>query len=308
MSSSSQKGAGRFAPSPTGPLHLGSLIAALGSYLLARNSGRRWLLRIDDLDRPRVVPGAAAEILRLLETLGFTWDEAPVYQSLRNKRYAEVLGQLRESGLIYPCSCSRKEVLASAPHAGEEGPVYPGTCREKPTTSRAQYAQRLKVTSNTISFHDGLQGDYRQNLQTEVGDFVLFRADGLFAYQVATVIDDLDAGIDQVVRGADLLTSTPRQIFLYRCLHESPPEYFHLPLLLDEAGEKISKRQGEAGCVTGENGSSMMCLALIFLGQPPPRELCGAPAVRLLEWAVANFEMAAVPRANLKLSGLQFSY
>ncbi len=301
MFSFPQTPAGRFAPSPTGPLHLGSLIAALGSYLIARKTGRRWLLRIDDLDRPRVVAGAADGIIRLLEDLGFEWDAAPVWQSRRADRYAEVLQQFKNGGLVYPCSCSRKEILASAPHAGEEGPIYPGTCRQGPSGTRQQFSWRLRVDPQPIRFCDRMKGDWQQNLQKEVGDFVLFRSDGIFAYQLATVVDDLDSGIDQVVRGADLLSSTARQIYLYRCLNREPPEYFHLPLLLGSDGEKISKRHGEVGIVQAENASEMMRLALVFLNQSLPPELIGAPAKKMLGWALESFEYPLLPRDDKRL-------
>jgi glutamyl-Q tRNA(Asp) synthetase len=305
MSSSPQIPAGRFAPSPTGPLHLGSLIAALGSYLIARTTGRRWLLRVDDLDRPRTVEGAAAGIIRLLEELGFEWDAAPLWQSQRGERYAEVLQQFKEKGLVYPCSCTRKEILASAPHAGEEGPIYPGACRKGPAGTRQQFAWRLQVDHRPIGFCDGLHGDWQQNLQEEVGDFVLFRSDGIFAYQLATVVDDLDTGVDQVVRGADLLGSTARQIYLYNCLNRQSPEYLHLPLLLGSDGQKISKRHSEVGIVRSENAGEMMRLALSFLGQCLPPELVGAPAVQMLSWALAHFDASLLGRDDRHLTALQ---
>ncbi len=304
MFSFSQASAGRFAPSPTGPLHLGSLIAALGSYLLARQAGLRWLLRIDDLDRPRVVEGAAAEIMQLLETLGFEWDAEPIWQSCRDERYAEVLQHLREQGLVYPCSCSRKEILASAPHAGEEGPVYPGSCRNGPVGNRQQLAWRLRTHARPISFRDRFYAEQKQNLQSEIGDFVLFRADGFFAYQLATVVDDIDSGITQIVRGADLLGSTARQIYLYNCLGQPLPEYQHLPLLMGDDGEKISKRQGEVGVVHAGNGGEMMRLALQFLGQSPPAELLDAPASQQLLWALKHFDPGQIRPQNRLLSGL----
>ncbi len=305
MSFPAQPAAGRFAPSPTGPLHLGSLIAALGSYLIARKTGRRWLLRIDDLDRPRVVAGAADGIIRLLEELGFAWDAAPVWQSQRDARYTEALQQLKQEGLVYPCSCTRKDVLASAPHAGEEGPIYPGTCRSGPAGSRQQLAWRLRVAREPISFCDGLNGNWQQNLEDEIGDFVLFRSDGIFAYQLATVVDDLDSGIDQVVRGADLLGSTARQIYLYRLLNQKSPEYTHLPLLLGSDGEKISKRHSEVGIVTAENSSEMMQLALLFLNQPFPAGLAGAPAAEMLNWALLAFDASLLGQEDCGLTALQ---
>jgi len=290
MLTPSQAPAGRFAPSPTGPLHLGSLIAALGSYLLARRTGRRWLLRIDDLDRPRVVKGASDSIVQLLELLGFEWDAAPVWQSQRDERYHEILQRLNDEGLVYPCSCTRKEILASAPHAGEEGPIYPGTCRLGMTGNRQQQAWRLRVDRRPITFYDGLYGNWQQNLQDEVGDFVLFRSDGIFAYQLATVIDDIDSGVDQVVRGADLLGSTARQIYLNRCLNRQPPHYLHLPLLLGSDGQKISKRHADVAIVEAGNASEMMNLALGFLNQPLPADLVGAPAAQMLNWALVCFD------------------
>lgn len=305
MTSPPNKPAGRFAPSPTGPLHLGSLVAALGSFLLARRNGLRWLLRIDDLDRPRVVAGAEAEILGLLEALGFEWDEEPIRQSCRGARYAEVFDRLRAQGLVYPCSCSRREILASAPHRGEEGPVYPGTCRKGASGSREQLAWRLKVGEHPVRFHDGLHGERQQNLQLEVGDFVLFRADGIFAYQLATVVDDLDSGVGQVVRGADLLASTARQVYLYHCLQQTPPDYLHLPLLLGDDGEKISKRHGVYGRVTRDNGARMLRLALRFLGQPLPDELSGAAAPEVLGWALEHFDATRLRPQNLRLDVLR---
>lgn len=304
MFSSTRTPAGRFAPSPTGQLHLGSLIAALGSYLIARKTGRRWLLRIDDLDRPRVVEGAAEGIIRLLEVLGFEWDATPVWQSRRAERYAEVLQQLKKDGLVYPCSCSRKEILASAPHAGEEGPIYPGTCRQGLAGTRQKFSWRLRVDQQPIRFCDRVKGDWQQNLQDEVGDFVLFRSDGIFAYQLATVVDDLDSGVDQVVRGADLLSSTARQIYLYRCLKRESPEYYHLPLLLGSDGEKISKRHSEVGVVRAENSSEMMQLALVFINQRLPPELVGAPAGQMLNWALESFEDSLLTLNDRRLPAL----
>lgn len=296
--------AGRFAPSPTGPLHLGSLIAALGSYLLARQAGLRWLLRIDDLDRPRVVPGAAEGILDLLQALGFIWDAEPLWQNRRTTRYAEVLAQLKAAGLVYPCSCSRREILASAPHRGEEGAIYPGTCRQGPVGRREQLAWRLRVEDREIRFVDGIYGQQRQNLAQEVGDFVLFRADGLFAYQLATIVDDLDSGVTQVVRGADLLGSTARQKFLYETLGVEAPTYWHLPLILGADGRKISKRHGDIGVVTRENGALMMQLALHFLGHSPPTELDSAPAFELLTWALEVFDPQRIEVRDLCLDAL----
>lgn len=280
---------GRFAPSPTGPLHFGSLVAALGSYLLARSGGGRWLLRVEDLDPPRVVAGAAEGMIRLLEQLGLEWDGDILYQSRRSERYRQVLEQLCEQQQVFDCSCSRREILLSAPHPGEEGPVYPGLCRQGPVGSRDELAIRLRVEDRAISYHDRLFGLQQQNLQREVGDFVLRRADGLFAYQLAVVVDDIDSGVTQVVRGADLLSSTPRQIYLYQCLQQALPDYYHLPLALGEDREKLSKRHGIPGVVTAENGALALWYALVFLGQPVSLALRSAPAKELLVWALENF-------------------
>lgn len=286
---------GRFAPSPTGPLHFGTLLAALGSYLLAKCSGGRWLLRIEDLDPPRVIPGSADAMLGLLDQLGLEWDGEVVYQSNRYERYRQVLKELRGQGQVFDCSCTRREILASAPHPGEEGPVYPGTCRSGIRGSRSERAVRLRVRDETICYSDGVFGAQQQNLEKEVGDFVLHRADGLFAYQLAVVVDDIDAGITQVVRGADLLSSTPRQIYLYQCLDVVLPDYFHLPLAFGHNGQKLSKRNGDIGLVTIENGSNMLWWALEFLGQFPPEELFNSTPRELLCWGRENFQIAAIP-------------
>lgn len=293
---------GRFAPSPTGPLHFGTLLAALGSYLLAKRSGGNWLLRIEDLDPPRVIPGAAETMIRLLETLGFEWDGAIVYQGQRFERYRQVLQQLRAQGRVFDCNCSRREILASAPHPGEDGPIYPGTCRNGIRGNRSECAVRLRVNNETVSFYDGVLGGQQQNLETDVGDFVLHRVDGLFAYQLAVVVDDIDAGVTQVVRGADLLSSTPRQIYLYRCLGAAVPEYFHLPLAIGKDGKKLSKRHGDFGLVTAENGANMLWQALEFLGQSPAKDLLSLSSRELLCWGLQNFNPASIPSEDRIIS------
>jgi len=285
---------GRFAPSPTGPLHFGSLVAALGSYLGARAAGGRWLLRVEDLDPPRVVPGSADGILFLLEALGFEWDGEIARQSRREPYYREMLAVLRSGGMLFDCSCSRREVLASAPHAGEEGPVYPGTCRQGAVSGRDQRAVRIRVPDELISYRDGIYGLQQQNLERQVGDFVLHRADGQFAYQLAVVVDDIAAGVSQVVRGADLLFSTPRQIYLYRCFGEPAPAYYHLPLALGSDREKLSKRNGPACIISVDNGPLMLWHALDFLGQGPPPELRGAAAGEILAWGRSFFSFDKV--------------
>ena len=289
---------GRFAPSPTGPLHFGTLVAAVASYLQARRSGGQWLLRIEDLDPPRVVAGAADALLLLLESLGFEWDGTVLYQHTRFERYRDILATLRCQQLVFECSCSRREIFASAPHPGEEGPVYPGTCRPGISGSRAERSLRLRVTDEDIYYVDGIQGEQRQNLEGAVGDFVLYRADGVFAYQLAVVVDDMDAGVTQVVRGADLLFSTPRQIWLYRCLGAQPPVYFHHPLVLGAAGQKLSKRDGDHLLITAANAARQLWRALDFLGQAPPPQLIGATPQEVLGWGLENFSISGVGREN----------
>ncbi|WP_432823127.1 tRNA glutamyl-Q(34) synthetase GluQRS [Trichloromonas sp.] len=294
MSAESIVPIGRFAPSPTGPLHFGSLLAAVGSYCLARQGGGRWLLRIEDLDRPREVAGAADEIMRTLEALALFWDGEVVWQSRRSERYAEILARLDGMGLVFGCTCSRKEILASAPHAGEEGPIYPGTCRSGLAPGRRARAWRLRVPSSQVCLTDGVFGPQSQCLADEVGDFVLRRADGLFAYQLAVVVDDADAGVTQVVRGQDLLTSTPRQVYLQECLRFPHPRYIHLPLALAAEGKKISKRHGAVA--VGRDSGEQLWQALRFLGQAVPVTLRGAPPAEVLDWGVRYFELARVPK------------
>lgn len=280
---------GRFAPSPTGPMHFGTLLAAVGSYLFAKQAGGHWLLRIEDLDPPRVVAGSADSMLFVLEALGLQWDGSVLFQSSRFDRYAEVLAELRRGRMTFDCNCTRREILASAPHPGEEGPIYPGTCRAGVAGGRKETAVRLCVPDRDIGFIDGIFGPQEQNLEKQLGDFLLHRSDGLFSYQLAVVVDDIDSEVTQIVRGADLLGSTPRQIYLYHCLQAVLPCYYHLPLALGPAGKKLSKRNGPAIVVTAENGPLLIWQALSFLGQDPPVELRGVSGAELLAWALEHF-------------------
>lgn len=292
---------GRFAPSPTGDLHFGSLIAAAASYLDARAHGGQWLLRIEDVDKTRCVPDAADQIQRTLQAFGLEWDGEVMVQSLRDERYLEVLEQLAGKGLLYPCQCSRKQIAAAASHTASDGSlVYPATCR-LPVQSRqlADFsvgsAWRLRVDdAQVVAFVDAIQSHQQELLGRDVGDFVLRRADGLFAYQLAVVVDDADQGITHIVRGADLLGSTARQIYLQQCLGYPQPRYAHLPLALDGEGKKWSK-QRLAPALKPAEASHLLWLALRFLGQPVPAGLDGAPVSELLAWGVANWTLAAVP-------------
>jgi len=285
---------GRFAPSPTGPLHFGSLVAAVGSYLEARAHRGEWLVRMEDLDPPRVIPGAAGEILRALEACGMKWDGPVALQSERNDAYHAALHRLRQAGRVYPCGCSRREVADSA-IAGADGPVYPGTCRGGVAQSRKPRALRLDTRGADVGFEDGLQGRVACRLEQEYGDFVLYRADRVYAYQLAVVVDDAEQGVTDVVRGADLLGSTPRQIYLQQLLGLPQPRYVHLPVAVNERGEKLSK-QTFAAPVDAARPSPSLVAALSFLGQQPPRELARATVGELWTWAEKNWKLDRVPR------------
>jgi glutamyl-Q tRNA(Asp) synthetase len=283
---------GRFAPSPTGPLHFGSLVAAVASWLDARAAGGEWHLRIEDVDAPRTVPGAEEAILRTLEALGLAWDGPVVRQRERKARYEEALAALRRAGLAYRCRCSRKEVADSGVH-GIDGAVYPGTCRRAALAPGVPAAERFLVPAGEIAFDDRVQGHLSQRLDAEVGDFVVRRRDGLFAYQLAVVVDDADLGVTDVVRGADLLDSTPRQIALQRALGFATPSYLHVPVAT-RGGEKLSK-QTLAPAVDPSAGIPALLAALAFLGQAPP---AAAPAPELLAQAVRGWDPARIPRAR----------
>lgn len=285
---------GRFAPSPTGDLHLGSLLAAVASYLEARCRGGEWLVRIEDLDPPRTVPGAEGRILGVLAAHGFEWDGPVWRQSERQAVYETAFGQLRESGLIYPCACTRKEV-ASIARAGVDGPVYPGTCRHCLSAGRLPRAWRLRVDAGCVAFDDAVQGVCKQDLATDVGDFVIKRADGLFAYQLAVVVDDALQGVTDVVRGADLLDSTPRQCHLQQCLGIVPVRYAHVPVLANEHGEKLSK-QTLASPLQPEHAARNLWLALCYLGQCPPVALAQGTVADCWQWARAHWLLDRVPR------------
>lgn len=284
---------GRFAPSPTGPLHFGSLLAAAGSFLEARSRGGEWLVRMEDLDLPRVVPGAADGILRTLDAFGLHWDGRVMAQSARNEAYRAALAELERLGAVYPCACTRREVADSA-LSGIDGPVYPGTCRGGLPEGRAPRALRVRTDSRPVGFDDALQGRVSQNLATEVGDFVLRRADGLFAYQLAVVVDDAEQGITHVVRGADLLDSTPRQIYLQQLLGLPTPAYLHLPVAVNARGEKLSK-QTLAPAVDSANPVGVLFEVLEFFNQAPPEELKGADLESFWKWAVAHWRASSVP-------------
>ncbi len=279
---------GRFAPSPTGPLHFGSLVAALASYLDAKANGGRWLVRIEDLDPPREVTGSSTLILRQLQALGMDWDDDVLYQSTRLSVYERILQQLENREYCFYCDCSRQRV------SGLEG-VYDGRCRSRGLNSSPGLAIRLKISPKTVRFTDGIQGDYAQNLEHEVGDFILRRRDGLFAYQLAVVADDAAQKITHVVRGYDLLSSTPRQIYLQQRLGLPTPSYAHIPIIVNDLGQKLSK-QHFAEPIDLKNVPSLLVSALQFLGMTPPPTLIGAAPAALMTWGAEHWDIQRVPK------------
>jgi glutamyl-Q tRNA(Asp) synthetase len=280
---------GRFAPTPSGYLHFGSLIAALASYLDARAAGGRWLLRMEDLDPPREMPGAQAAILQALEAYGFEWDGALIRQSERLALYNDVIDQLRQDGHAYACNCSRKQLQ---PFAG----MYPGFCREagRDTTDAAI---RLRVAERDYVFTDRVQGPFRQHLGREVGDVVIRRRDGLIAYQLAVVLDDAWQGVTDIVRGADLLDSTPRQLFLQELLGLPQPRYLHVPLIIQPDGHKLGKRYRSPPLQPAE-ATPLLLRALRALGQPTAPELDDALPGEVLICAAARWDADLIPRSR----------
>lgn len=294
---------GRFAPSPSGPLHAGSLVAAVASFLDARAAGGRWLVRMEDLDRPRCEPGAADIILRQLEAYGLVWDGDVLVQSRRDDAYAEALGALKALGAAYPCACTRSQ-LAAAPRNHEGEIIYPGTCRNGLPPGAVARAWRVRVADVSTRFHDRIHGDLHQNLAREVGDFIVRRADSLFAYQLAVVVDDVFQGITHVVRGADLLWNTPRQIYLQTLLGLPTPSYAHVPLITNAAGQKLSK-QTLAPALPGTGRSAVLAQALAALGHPPPAELAGAEPTEQLVWTAAHWKIENVPIQSMVANPVQ---
>jgi glutamyl-Q tRNA(Asp) synthetase len=274
---------GRFAPSPTGPLHFGSIYTALASFLQARSQQGKWLLRIDDLDTPRNSEGAADTILRTLESFGLHWDGSVYYQSDKLDDYNDILKELENHNLTYPCTCSRKEL--SYVHAKQSLPdIYPGICRNKQASAGSPHALRIKTDNCILSFQDDLQGLISYNLAEQHGDFILKRKDRIIAYQLAVVIDDHIQNITHVVRGSDLLDSTPKQIFLQQKLGLRTPGYMHVPIIVDGQGYKLSK-QTFAQPVDLKSPDDTIFELLTLLKQNPPAKLQHAPSTELLSWA-----------------------
>jgi glutamyl-Q tRNA(Asp) synthetase len=271
---------GRFAPSPTGPLHFGSLIAAVASYLQAKSQEGLWLVRMEDIDPPREPPGADTLILRALEAYGFAWDGRVLYQSTQDQWHRELIDRLMTEGSAYPCGCSRSDLAKAA--RGPLGLIYPGTCRSGSTVSRT--AIRVRTSDDAIGYDDLLQGPQSQRLESESGDFVIRRRDGLIAYQLAVAADDSAQGITQVMRGIDLMDSTPRQIHLQRLLGFATPQYAHVPVAVDARGRKLSKSTGARAVPIGEP-RPVLVQALQALGQLTPAGLADATLDAIWTWA-----------------------
>lgn len=290
---------GRFAPSPTGPLHFGSLVSAVGSYLQAKSQGGEWLVRIEDLDPPREVPGASDEILRTLEAFHLHWDGPVLYQSERYDVYEEALDQLARSDHSFPCGCSRKSITEStsdtAAKTGPLGLIYPGTCRQGLPAGTKARATRLRVTEKRVEFTDLVQGRIGTQLDREVGDFVIKRADGFYAYHLAVVVDDAYQGVNQIVRGMDLLNATSPHVYLQGLLDLPTPQYAHLPIAVNLQGEKLSK-QTHANPINPDLAGLMLANALTFLGHTPDPGVLYEDTETLLGWAVANWDLSRVPR------------
>jgi len=286
---------GRFAPSPTGDLHFGSLVSAVGSYLEARRAGGLWLLRIEDIDPPREVAGSADRIIEDLNSLGLVPDGPVLYQSSRLEAYQRAVDQLLEKGLAYPCACSRKDLSASG--------KYAGTCRNGLPPGKNPRSIRFRVEAGVCAFEDRLQGFVSDSPADIGGDFIIKRADGLFAYQLAVVVDDDFQGVTQVVRGADLLDSTSRQICLQKALGLVSPDYMHLPVVISADGKKLSKRI-QTDPVKRQEPASAVGQALKFLGQNPPP---GLALNSLWEWALDHWNIDLIPRASTILPDDTFS-
>jgi len=283
---------GRFAPSPTGPLHFGSLVAAVASYLQARLHKGAWLLRIEDLDPPREVPGAGDQIIRSLEVHGFEWSGPILWQSQRLELYDAAVQRLLDERKAYPCACTRQEIRLRA-EAGPAGPIYPGTCRNGSPPGRVARAVRVRTGVDRVRFSDHLQGWIDCRMETEIGDYLIRRGDGLIAYQLAVVCDDAEQRVTEVVRGTDLLHSTSVQLHLQALLGLQAPLYMHFPVAANRAGQKLSKQTGAAP-VEDRAVRRNLVSCLSFLRQGPPPALENEPVSTIWEWSVRHWRPAVL--------------
>ena len=284
---------GRFAPSPSGPLHFGSLITATGSWCAARSRKGEWLIRIDDLDKPRIKTGAIDEILMTLESFGLLWDKKVMYQSNQIDFYVQYLEILKKKKETYICTCSRKDIVRNSRSRGVDGPIYPETCKQK-FLKNIQGSIRISVKNKLVEFTDTFQGKIKSNIMIDVGDFILKRADNVFSYHLASIVDDHVMGITHVSRGADLLHSPPRQIYLMNRLNLEIPIYSHLPLAIDKEGRKLSKQDRDDPIIKMNPGIAVW-KTLKFLNQSPPVDLKTYQPKEILNWAVQNWKEHLVP-------------
>jgi glutamyl-Q tRNA(Asp) synthetase len=282
-----------------------ALVSAVGSYCQVKSQGGKWLVRMEDLDPPREIPGAANDILRTLEAYHLNWDGAVLYQSQRLEAYEDALSQLTENGHTFPCACTRKSISTNTTvitnssqeksQANSAPNIYPGTCRNGLASGAKARSTRIRVVSETVSFLDSLQGTRDIQLDSQVGDFMVKRADGLFAYHLAVVVDDAFQGISEIVRGTDLLDSTPHHLYLQKLLTYKTPQYIHLPIAVNARGEKLSKQTHAPAIDTAQPGV-MLGKALVFLGHKPDPDVINADPETLLKWAVKNWDLERVPK------------
>jgi len=294
-----QRYRGRFAPSPSGPLHFGSLVAAIASYLQALTHNGEWLLRVEDIDPPRERPGAAGQIVAALDLHGFRWTGQVLYQSASIERFTAIVETLLANGHAYACTCTREQVRKAAARSGPTGPVYPGTCRSRATIPGHgdRTAIRVATAGAKVAFDDRVQGPRECEVETEIGDFIVRRKDGLIAYSLAVVVDDHDQGITEIVRGTDLLAFTPAQIHLQRILGFDEPAYCHVPVIVNDAGQKLSKQTG-AAALDNRHAASNLVRGLQMLGQQPPVALATASVGHVWNWARENWRLNRVRRAD----------
>ncbi len=294
MQQAQAKPAGRFAPTPSGPLHFGSLVSAIASYCHAKSKDAKWLVRIEDIDTPRVITGATENILRTLEIYGFEWDGEILYQSQRFEIYQHYLNQLIQQDFIYGCSCSRKKLQEQSQVSGPLGTIYGGYCRHTKLPLN-NVKLRLNVESaGLVKFHDQHYGEISRNLEEEIGDIILKRKDGIYAYHLAVVIDDALQQINEIVRGADLLDSTCVHIYLNKLFSFSNAQYLHIPLIKNKDGDKLSKQTG-ASALPVDKPQIPLLKALQFLGQNTPQELASYKPEEILHYAVTHWDSKNIP-------------
>ena len=288
---------GRFAPSPSGPLHYGSLVTATASYLQAKHNDGQWLLRIEDIDPPREISGATDDILFTLERFEFEWDQAPLYQSTRLEQYRSVINNLVRLDQVYACSCSRKD-LANDIQKSELGKRYPGTCANKKLdTTDASFNLRLRTENKNVTFQDATYGEIAHNLFKEIGDIIVYRKFDIPSYALAVTVDDAYQGITEVVRGFDLLAFTPVQIYLSQQIQLPIPRFLHIPIIVNERGQKLSKQTG-AAAVAIRNRSTVLIQALNDLGQLVPKKLESEPIKQIWSWAIKHWNVDNIPKTK----------